>query len=222
VTEGPKSGYTWPKEGILPSIREYQKTASVMKMVIDGHAGAGSITMGGYDYHTGERGTGERRDLLAGECMGACLEYAAIKGQPLMMYVYSDGSVSSNGRIDDSAAGRGKPEWTGDNSSTACSFFLVYNPTGAIQLFANGLSAERHRQLGYYTAGGSVVTSSSSAANNVTALAHTAILNFMALNGDVTPGNFGAFTSLFQTTGGVPTHGISNLASMTAFGDISS
>ena len=34
-----------------------------MKMVIDGFAGAGTITMGGYDYHTGDRETGERRDL---------------------------------------------------------------------------------------------------------------------------------------------------------------
>ena len=44
--------------------REFQKTASVMKMVIDGYAGAGTITMGGYDYHTGERTTGEARDLI--------------------------------------------------------------------------------------------------------------------------------------------------------------
>ena len=38
--------------------REFQKTAAVMKMVIDGNAGAGTIQMGGYDYHTGERATG--------------------------------------------------------------------------------------------------------------------------------------------------------------------
>ena len=199
--------------------REYQKTASVMKMVIDGHAGAGSITMGGYDYHTGERGTGERRDFLAGECIGACLDYARRMTTPVMIYVYSDGSVSSNGRIDTTPAGRDKPEWTGDNSSTACSFFLVYNP-GGVPLFNNGLPAEKHRQLGWYTAGGSVVTTSSSAANNVNALAHTAILNFMALNGDVTPGNFNNFTSLFTNSNGIPTHGINNLASMIAFGDL--
>ncbi len=199
--------------------REYQKTASVMKMVIDGHAGAGSITMGGYDYHTGERGTGERRDFLAGECIGACLDYARRMTTPVMIYVYSDGSVSSNGRIDTTAEGRDKPEWTGDNSSTACSFILVYNPTG-VPLYPNGLPAELHRQIGWFTSGGSVVTTSSSAANNVNALAHAAILNYMALNGDVTPSNYGAFTSLFTNSNGVPTHGISNFDSMIAFGDI--
>ena len=30
---------------------EFRKTASVMKLVINGYAGAGTITMGGYDYH---------------------------------------------------------------------------------------------------------------------------------------------------------------------------
>ena len=74
----------------------------------------GCITMGGFDYHTGERGTGEIRDLRAGRCMGACLEYAARLGVPLMLYVFSDGSVASNGQIDDTPEGRGKGEWTGD------------------------------------------------------------------------------------------------------------
>src|SRR5690606_17665786 len=74
--------------------REFEKTASVMKLVIDGNAGAGTITMGGYDYHTGERATGEDRDLRAGRCIGACLEYAAAMGVPLMIYIFSDGSVS--------------------------------------------------------------------------------------------------------------------------------
>ena len=105
-----------------------------MKLVLNGFAGAGFITMGRFDYHTGERGAGEARDLRAGRCMGACLEYAARLGVPLMMYVFSDGSVASNGRIDDSAQGRGKGERTGDNQSTAASFFLVYNQAGRPQL----------------------------------------------------------------------------------------
>ncbi len=109
---------------------EFRKTAAVMKMVANGYAGAGTITMGGYDYHTGDRSTGELRDLRAGRCMGACLEYAALNNMPLMLYVFSDGSVFSNGTLDNSTAGGGKGVWTGDNSSTAASFFLVYNPNG--------------------------------------------------------------------------------------------
>lgn len=164
---------------------EFQKTASVMKLVIDGNAGAGTISMGGFDYHTGERATGEGRDLRAGRCIGACLEYAALVGVPLMIYVFSDGSLSSNGRVDDSVGGRGKGEWTGDNQQTAASFFLVFNPLGRATLLQDGTpAAARHQQLGYYTAGGDVVTSSSPAANNVNLLVETVILNYMALHGD--------------------------------------
>lgn len=167
---------------------EFQKTASVMKLVIEGNAGAGTISMGGFDYHTGERATGEERDLRAGRCIGACLEYAAQQpggGVPLMIYVFSDGSLSSNGRVDDSAGGRGKGEWTGDNQQVAASFILVFNPLGRPTLLQAGTpAAARHQQIGYYTAGGDVVTSSSPAANNVNLLVETVLLNYMALNGD--------------------------------------
>ncbi len=171
---------------------EFRKTASVMKMVIDGYAGAGTITMGGFDYHTGDRQAGERRDLRAGRCMGACLEYAARRTAagvptPLMMYVFSDGSVASNGSIDGSQDGRGKGVWTGDNSSTAGSFFLVYNPTdngGQATLFSGDtLGDERHQQIGWFRSDGSVETASSVAANNVNLLVDTVVLNYLALHG---------------------------------------
>ncbi|EDM47790.1 hypothetical protein [Marinobacter algicola] len=155
--------------------REFRKTASVMKLVQNQYAGAGTITLGGYDYHTGERATGEARDYLAGRCMGACLEYAHRTETPLMLYVFSDGSVSSNGRIDDSQGGRGKGEWTGDNQQTAASFYLVYNPTGR--------PVARNQQIGFMRSDGSVETSSSPAANNVNQLVQTIVLNYMALNG---------------------------------------
>ena len=32
-----------------------------MKLVIDGNAAAGTIEMGGFDYHTGDRATARRR-----------------------------------------------------------------------------------------------------------------------------------------------------------------
>jgi len=164
---------------------EFRKTAAVMKMVINGFAGAGTITMGGFDYHTGDRSTGELRDLRAGRCMGACLEYASRVGVPLMIYVFSDGSLASNGVTDDSVDGRGKGVWTGDNSSTAASFFLVYNPGGRPQLFSgDALPPEQHQQFGYFRADGSVDTASSPAANNVNLLVETVLLNYMALHGE--------------------------------------
>lgn len=154
---------------------EFRKTAAVMKMVINGYAGAGTIEMGGFDYHTGDRSTGEARDQRAGRCIGAVLDYARRVGKPVMIYVFSDGSLSSNGMIDNSTGGRGKGVWTGDNQATAASFFLVYHPTGSLTAIRN--------QIGYFNADGNVNTSSSPAANAVNLLAETVVLNYLALHG---------------------------------------
>lgn len=127
-----------------------------------------------------------------------------------MMYVFSDGSVASNGMIDDSEDGRGKGQWTGDNSSTAASFFLVFNPGSRPQLI--GATPEiqaQHQQLGYMRSDASVETNATPAANNVNLLVETVILNYMALHDEV-----GQFDSLF------PAHGLGNstiIDSLTAF-----
>ncbi len=192
---------------------EFQKTASIMKLVLSGYSAAGTVTMGGFDYHTGERGTGERRDFRAGQCIGAVLEYAARKQTPVMIYVFSDGSVASNGRLDMSVDGRGKGEWTGDNSSTAASFFLVYNPAGRPALLGGSVAEQaRHQQLGFMRADASVETASTPAANNVNLLVQTVLLNYMALHGE---------QNRFQTV--VPFQGLGNAASLdrlTAFAPI--
>jgi hypothetical protein len=192
---------------------EFRKTAAVMKMVLSGYAGAGTITMGGYDYHGQGRATGELRDLRAGRCMGACLEYAARRGMPLMLYVFSDGSLSASGQVDNTPDGRGKFMWTSDNQSTAASFFLVYNPGGRPQLVDTGPGgAARHQQIGYFRPDASVETSSSPAANNVNLLVETVVLNYMALHGEQ-----GQFAAKF------PRHGLGNAAtqdSLIAFNPI--
>jgi len=167
---------------------EYRKAASVMKLVLTGdgsanYAAAGTITMGGYDYHTGDRSTGELRDYRAGRCIGACLEYARRRGTPVMVYVFSDGSVSSNGMIDPSPEARGKPQWTSDNQATACSFFLVYNPNSKPQLVgATPTLQAQHQQIGWFNADGSVNTQSSPAGNSVIQLVDMVMLNYLALH----------------------------------------
>ena len=196
---------------------EFRKTASVMKLVMNGFAGAGCIEMGGYDYHGGARAEGEVKDFRAGQCMGACLEYAARLDMPLMLYVFSDGSLSSNGVIDNSNDGRGKGEWTSDNSSTAGSFFLVYNPPrlGGRPVLMGATPDEQalHQQLGYMDAGGSVARAATPMANNVNLLVNSVVLNYMALHGEVTTGQFEA---LYQNLG--IGHGLgSDLDRFTAF-----
>ena len=112
--------------------------------------------------------------------------------------------------VDSSAAGRGKLGWQGDNSSVASTFFLVYSPKGRAAL----RGAASTQQIGYFTADGSVVSTSSPAANSVDSLVQTVLLNYMGLSG--TDANF---ASVFQSWTNQP-QGLgsaSQLAALTVF-----
>jgi hypothetical protein len=159
---------------------DFQMTAAVMKLVIDGDAAAGTIQLGGYDYHTGERATGESRDFDAGQCIGAVLQYAAAKQKPVMIYIFSDGSLASDGTIDDSVGGRGKGVWTADNQNVAATYWLIYNPAGRAVTAQSNIEASL--QLGYLNADGSQNTNSSPAGNNVPNLVQMVVLNYLALH----------------------------------------
>jgi hypothetical protein len=166
---------------------EFRKTASVMKLVLEGHAGAGTIEFGGYDYHGDTRSRGENKDFTAGQAIGAVLEYAErnpLVGE-LMLFIFSDGSLSADGQVDNSQDGRGKFIWRSDNSSTACGVMLVYRKSGKPDLVPAYATS---RQVGHFRSSGTVETGANSVANNPEALAQMAILNYMALHGE--EGNF--------------------------------
>ncbi|HVP33141.1 MAG TPA: hypothetical protein VMT09_05765 [Steroidobacteraceae bacterium] len=185
--------------------RDVQMTASVMKLVIDGYAGAGTISMGGYDYHDGTRATGESKNFTAGQMIGAVLEYASRKGTPVMIQIMSDGSLTSNSMVDTSTAGRNKLSWQGDNSSVAATLFLVFSPNGR-PVLRNGVAGQ---QIGYFSSDGSVVSGSSPAANSVNQIPELIMLNYMGLMG-----TDAQFASLF------PMQGLgtaAQLAAMTVF-----
>jgi hypothetical protein len=180
-------------------------TASVMKLVIDGYAGAGTISLGGFDYHDSTRATGETRNFQAGQMIGAVLEYAARKGTPVMIQIMSDGSLNSNAMVDTSAAGRDKLGWQGDNSSVAATLILVYSPKGRPAL-RNGVAGQ---QIGYFSSDGSVVTTSSPAANSVNQIPELIMLNYMGL-----AGTDAQFTTTFPMQGLGPA---SALGALTVF-----
>ena len=170
---------------------DFQKTAAVMKLVVNGFAGAGTIQLGGFDYHGQGRATGELRNFNAGVCIGACLEYAARVKRPLMIYVFTDGGINANSTVDSTVDGRGKFMWQGDNGQVTAPFFLVYNPNGRTTAIMN--------QIGSMTQDGNIDTSSSPAANSVNLLVQTVILNYMALHGEA-----GNFANALQSNGATP------------------
>ena len=187
----------------------YRKAATVMKLVMNGFAGAGTIELGGYDYHDGTRATGERRDEKAGEIIGGILEYANLLNQQVMIYVFSDGAVDSNGENDDSVDGGGKGLWQSDNASTSSVFMLVHDPlvvtrpTLTPQIVGN--------QLGYFRSTGSLETSATPISNSVDLLAEAVVLNYLALHND---------TASFETA--LPNFGLPAAArdALTAFNPI--
>lgn len=103
-----------------------------------------------------------------------------------MVYVISDGSVASDGVIDNSVGGGGKGIWKGDNSSTAATLMLVYDPQGrpSVNPTTNG-------QVGHFKLNGSVDTDATLIADEVELLAQAAVLNYVALHNEV--GNFGSY-----------------------------
>jgi hypothetical protein len=103
--------------------------------------------------------------------------------KPLMIYIFSDGALSANGVVNNSALGRGKLDWASDNQSTAASIVLVYRPLGRV-----AFRDPNRMQIGSMSAGGSVVTTSAPSANAVNLLVETVLLNYMALHGE--EGNF--------------------------------
>src|ERR1700716_3027110 len=99
-----------------------------------------------------------------------------------MIYVFSDGSLSSSGMIDSSMGGRGKGVWTSDNQNVAATYFLVYNPTGRpVPAQSN---PELSLQIGSFNPDGSINTNGSPAGNNVLNLVQIVVLNYMALHGN--------------------------------------
>jgi hypothetical protein len=171
---------------------DYQKAGAVMKLVLNGYAGAGTIVLGGYDYHDSTRATGETQNFHAGVIVGAILDYARRVGSPVMIHIISDGSLTSTGVADTSTAGRNKLGWQGDSQQVAASIMLAYSPKGPPAL-TNGVASQ---QIGFLNTDGTVNATSSPAANANNLLCEVVALNWMALNG--TAANFQA---VFPTQG---------------------
>jgi hypothetical protein len=153
------------------------QVASVTKLLLDGYAGAGTITIGGYDYHNGSRATGEQKTFEAGVLIGKAIRLAAAKNQDLMIYVYTDGGVVANGTVDNSTNGRGKFGWAGDSGQRSASYALVYKKDGKVEIRDN------RRQIGAYKDTGSVDEALTKISGSVENLTKAVVANYLALSG---------------------------------------
>lgn len=156
-----------------------RKSGTMAKLVLDGFIGAGTIEMGGFDYHTGNRQTGEQRDLEAGQVIGRIMELAARKQKDVVIIVLTDGGVSANQVVDSSVGGRGKFAWAGDSGQRSSALMMVYKKDGRPQLRNTD-----KRQIGYFrTATASVENNALLTSNSVVNLSKAMVANYLALHG---------------------------------------
>lgn len=150
------------------------RVSSVTKMVLDGFAATGTITLGGYDYHDGTRTRGDSSDRQVGEVVGRILQIAAEKQKQVVVYVFTDGGVGTNGVLDPA---NGRLVWSGDSGQRSSSVMFAYDPIQKPSM------RTANRQMGHYKAGGSVENNASPMSNSVNNLAKAVVLNYLALHG---------------------------------------
>lgn len=150
------------------------RSLPITKLVLDGLVGAGTIVLGGYDYHDSTRTTGDSRDRELGQLIGAIAEAAAVKGKDVVVYVLTDGGVGTNGAAD---ATNGRPIWTGDSGDRSSTLMMVYKKDGRPAMRSN------KRQIGYYQANGTVSPNAMLTSNSVTNTAKAMVANYLALHG---------------------------------------
>lgn len=130
------------QQGVLGG--QDQATAAIGYLVLKGFAGAGTITLGGYDYHNGTATTGEEQDERAGRAIGTLLEMARVLERKLMIHVYTDGGVGTGSGTEAVPGADGDVEkftWRTDTETHSAAFVLIYDPARRPEMQTQQLGA---------------------------------------------------------------------------------
>lgn len=148
-------------------------SSAVAKLVLDGLAGAGTIQMGGYDYHGQGVATQNQKDFDAGVQAGQLFQTAALKKSPLIMYWFSDGAVAAQASNDTN----GRYPFVSDNGERSAAVMLVYDPNGKPKI------RNSRRQVGFFNDSGAVEATASLISSSVESLTKLIVANYLALSG---------------------------------------
>jgi hypothetical protein len=153
------------------------RTATVAKMLADGNSAAGTLTLGGYDYHGDGLATQNAQDFRAGRQVGIALQIAHSKNRPLFILVTSNGSVAAPAdRAPDSTTNR--IEFASDSGERGASLLF------AISAQANTKPQTNHFQIGSFSNAGAVsVNYLAAMANNPRVQSIVALANYAAFAG---------------------------------------
>jgi hypothetical protein len=156
---------------------------------LNGLANAGTLSFGGYDYHNGQRNATDDMDRRAGHIAGALINAAHALGQDLVIYLYTDGGLSSGSNAQastiqiESATTPGtftqaqvnKHQFTGDNGTKSMSALLWYRNAG--------LKMATKHQIGAYNESASVDRGATLISDNVENLTKAVVANYLAIAG---------------------------------------
>jgi hypothetical protein len=175
-------------DGALVGVEQNQNrvhAACVSKLVLSGVAGAGTIELGGRDYHGYDRDFTNTRDRELGQIIGRIVTAASKMGRDVMLNIMTDGAVVTSGH--DKA-------WETDSSLFSAGIMLVYkhNATPLSNTretdSENGILRNKgQRQVGSYTSDGidyknfTLITDSKGTNSN---LARCVVANYLALHGE--------------------------------------
>jgi hypothetical protein len=148
-------------------------SSAVAKLVLDGLAGAGTITMGGYDYHGQGLATQATKDFAAGVQAGQLFQTAELKQTPLIMYWYTDGGVAAQAANEVG----GRYPFVSDNGERSSAVMMIYDPKGKPKI-RNGV-----RQVGSFNDSGAVDDKATIISGNVEVLTKLITANYLALTG---------------------------------------
>lgn len=99
-----------------------EATKQIIYNSINGNSGPANLNFDGFDYHNVTRTTSDSHDEVVGEWLGKAMQYAYVMKKKLMIYVPTDGTVSSA----ESAIGGG--DWISDRGSAGQLIFFTVDP----------------------------------------------------------------------------------------------
>jgi hypothetical protein len=161
-------------------------SSNIVNLLTTRIAGAGTISVGGGDYHDGTARTGQNKDVEVGRYIGNAIRMASLRNVPLFIHVFTDGGVVGDaaGMVDPQLPNR--TVWASDDGTRSAALMIVFKPArersspSGNDEYSNFLLTNKTRQIGYFKPGGGNALDAHSLSNNVSKLWKGIILNYMA------------------------------------------
>lgn len=153
------------------------RLATLCKLLMDGNATAGTFEVAGCDYHGQGVAAQRAKNVEIGTVVGRFLASCAAANIQGIVFITTDGGVSSSGAGVDANVG---PffAFSSDNGQRSGAAILSYNPAGRLEAIPGN-------QVGAYSAAGACDLSSSPLAGSPENLALWAVATYAGLLGKV-------------------------------------